>query len=229
MYGDQRVVIKDCSGAPRYLKPIAKTLVNREVAALKYLRNQSHVVSLVKVIDSYRFMMEYIEGIHPDSECRPLNDDVYDDAMDSLVAMHKAGVTHNDLRRKNLIIHPKKGVVFIDFGAEIIRSSCLGKKKANRFLTECWFINKLQVADTYHLINIKKSLSKDPLTNQELMTLRSGRPFRRVTYWWKVLFRGKRRLLKGGGGSIALRRITLAKLLSPMRLESDQSVPQRHE
>lgn len=222
-YNDQWVVIKDYSAVPRYLKFAAKILAHREVAALKYLQGEPNVVALLKVINPYCFMMEYIEGEHPGKVQSGVD---YGNALTFLQAMHKIGVTHNDLRRKNLILHPQRGFVFIDFGAAIIRPNHPHRKNLIQFLPSNWLTNKLQVADIYHLIKLKKYLSNDPLTHQELMILRSGRPFRRITYLWKVLFRAKRGLLIKGP---AQWRVILAKLLLPIRLESDQSVPQRHE
>ena len=223
-YNGQWVVIKDYSGVPRCLSFAAKILVRREVAALKHLQSESNIVSLLKVIDPYRFMMEYIEGEHPGKACQ--DGVVYDNAVTTLLAMHKVGVAHNDLRRKNLILHPQRGLVLIDFGAATIRSRHSSRSKIAQLLSCTWLMDKLQLADIYHLVKLKKYLSNDPLTDQELMILRSGRPFRRITYLWKVLFRGKRGLLIKGA---TLWQATLAKLLSPMRLGSDQSALQRHE
>ncbi|WP_288355464.1 RIO1 family regulatory kinase/ATPase [uncultured Cycloclasticus sp.] len=226
-YGDQQVVIKDFSTAPFYLKPVVRILVKREIRALQRLQGSAHVPRLVKVIEPYGFVMEYIEGSHPSNESWFQYEGVYTEAIDFLLTMHRAGVIHNDLRRKNLILHPQRGMVFIDFGAALIRPYCPSEKKVSWFSPGCWLSAKLRVADFYHLIRLKHYLSQEPLTCQELRLLRTGRPFQRVTNMWKILFRGKHCRCSYRKVMNALHQPALAKFVSAMKWGSDQNARQR--
>lgn len=221
---DQQVILKDFCRAPVYLKPVVKILMRREVCVLEYLQGSPHVPALVKVIDPYRFVMEYIEGAHPGKAHHRPHSGLYQQAMNFLLAMHKAGVIHNDLRRKNLILHPERGLVFIDFGAALLMPRCLGEKRLSGFSLFCWLTTKLQLADRYHLIRLKPHLSCEPSTEQELNVLQRCRPFRRATLVWKLLFRDKK---LSCGSTRGLGPLT-TRPPSPMRWESDQNARQKH-
>lgn len=195
-HGDKQVILKDYSKTPSYLKAVAKILVKREVRALARLQGSPHVPVLFGLVDPYRIMMEYIDGVHPGNHARVQQHRMYLDAMDFLSSMHKAGIIHNDLRRKNLIIHPHRGLVFIDFAAALITPGSASSTGNKKWLLLCWLIRKLQHADLFHLVRIKNTLSPEPLTGQETSMLSDGRPFRQITNLWKALFRRKRSLLQ---------------------------------
>ena len=237
IYGGSIIVLKDYSQAPFLLKPIVRLLVRREIRVLEYLQGSPHVPALVKVLDPYRFGMEYIEGTHPDKNDGITDSGVYREAMEFLVMMHKAGVVHNDLRRKNLIIHPQRGLVFLDFGAALLRPRCVDDnfqgatspyvRKFSDISPRCWFTRTLQRADIYHLIRIKRSISCEPFTEQEITILQKGRPFWWLTRIWKILFRGKPLSYWWCRTPIVPRRSASARLLSPMRWVFDRNARQR--
>ena len=186
--GDKRYVVKDYSHIHPILKPFAALMVKNEVTALKRLEGSRHIPKLIDKQDRYRIFMEHIEGCHPGECASKMNQKVFEEADNFLRYMHNIGIMHNDLRRRNLIVHPERGVVFIDFTAALISS-----EKRNLLLKTFlnWFSKKLKTADTYHMVKIKSQLTEIPLNSCEKRYLERDRPFKKLSIFWKKYFRKK--------------------------------------
>ena len=83
-YNSRLVVVKDYSEVAFYFKPIAKRLAEREILTLNYLQDSPHIAQLVRILDPYRFITEFVEGTHPCKELCFQNETAYYEAKQFL-------------------------------------------------------------------------------------------------------------------------------------------------
>ncbi|MEQ9465074.1 MAG: phosphotransferase [Haliea sp.] len=179
---DRQYVVKDYSATPRYLRPLARYLARREVRILRALADSPHVPRYLGCIDAYRFAMEYIPGEHPSAHTSAADDSTYGQAVRALQAIHALGFAHNDLRGRNMLVSPGRGVIFIDLAAAIrfpVSYDALVLRPLG------WLQRRLQQADLYHLLRQKRALTTQPYTAGELDLLAAERPFKQLTRFWK--------------------------------------------
>ncbi|MEQ9465091.1 MAG: phosphotransferase [Haliea sp.] len=190
---DRQYVVKDYSATPWYLRPLARYLARREVRILRALADSPHVPRHLGCIDAYRFAMEYIPGEHPSARTLAADDNTYGQAVRALQAIHALGFAHNDLRGRNMLVSPGRGVIFIDLAAAL-RFPAYCDAFALRPLG--WLRRRLQEADFYHLLRQKRALSTQPYTAEERDLLAEDRPFAQITRFWKhwIYRRTQRRL-----------------------------------
>ncbi|MEQ8689976.1 MAG: hypothetical protein RIC89_03950 [Pseudomonadales bacterium] len=114
------------------------------------------------------------------------DDNTYGQAVRALQAIHALGFVHNDLRGRNMLVSPGRGVTFIDLAAAL-RFPAYCDAFALRPLG--WLRRRLQEADVYHLLRQKRALSTQRYNAED-------RPFAQITRFWKrwIYRRAQRRL-----------------------------------
>lgn len=194
----QSVVIKDYSHARWWLKPLARAVIAREVAVLNQLESSGCVPRVIEYSGGHQFAMEYIAGVHPGKHSAVIQSDtLFQKTVHRLNIVHNAGFSHNDLRRKNIIIHPQRGPVFIDFATALRRPD--GRARSMIAGLQNALVNRLQAADRHSLIRMKVFLSDTPLNDAEKAIVGRARPFHHVTRIWKLLLRRPFRPVIGSG------------------------------
>lgn len=106
----------------------AKKRFQREVRLIRQLSGHRHIVrgeELVEEDGLLAAVMEHIDGPPlsvwlkqhadaPDYLARLLG--LATEVADALVEVHAAGVTHRDVKPSNILVHPERGAVLVDFG-----------------------------------------------------------------------------------------------------------------
>lgn len=136
-HGDQKIVIKDFSGAPALVRcTFCRFILRREIIALEKLKSLSITPRYLGKVGDYAYAMEYIEGENFKFSKHVKNIDFLIAMRDAVNSMHDAGVVHNDLHGKNIIVSTNGQLYFIDFASAFFRSQhdgLLGKIKNKVF------------------------------------------------------------------------------------------------
>lgn len=112
--GEMRVILRDTSEAPAWIRWIARRLLKREARALAALDGIDGVPEVLR-IGRDRLERSYIDG-EPLYVARTTDPVYYRDALSLLRRMHRAGVVHNDLAKEpNLLVRPDGRPAVIDF------------------------------------------------------------------------------------------------------------------
>lgn len=108
------VIVRDCSGAPAWIRWLARWMLGRESAALALLEDVEGVPKLISA-DKGRLTRSYIAG-EPLYRARTRDPAYYADVMRLVRRIHKAGVVHNDLAKEpNLLVDEHGRPALIDF------------------------------------------------------------------------------------------------------------------
>jgi RIO-like serine/threonine protein kinase len=185
----KKYVVKDFSATPFYFRFLARAIVNHEIKVLTLLSFSRQVPQCYGKITPYIFAIEYIPGEHFPLKNREETDLLYQNALQFVKEMHAKGIIHNDLNYRNLIAHPERGLVVIDFASSIITGRWI--KYLRAIVCINWLFEQLEKADIFHLVNYKSQLTTTPHTQDEMDILRKGRPFKLLTQIWKKIFRRK--------------------------------------
>lgn len=125
-YRGQKAVIKRVLH-PRVplVRDLEGWVLNREVRALKLLRDVPQVPDFLGRPDRYSFAMQYVDGRtlrERDPETLPST--FFIELGEVVERMHAVGVVHSDLKKKeNVLATPRDTPVLIDFGTSFFRQS----------------------------------------------------------------------------------------------------------
>ncbi len=182
-YGGRRYVVKDFSARTWLLRNTwGRTCVSREVAAYSRLLGVPGVPQLVGRPDPFSFVMEFVEGAQlPRRSQRDLLGPGFFPALQALVAeMHRRGVAHGDLRRRNILVTPDRRPALIDFETAVV---------ARRVSPSGWFFRTMARVDDLKLLKIRHKYYRGQTTGEEMealenppVLLRIGRFLRRRLY-----------------------------------------------
>jgi len=112
----RRFALRDYS-APRgpVYRALCRWAIRREVRTLELLRDVRGIPALVRVLDPYRYLMEFVDGPTLKRPSDVPSPEFYRDLTDIVRAMHERGVAHGDLRNKNVLIDREGNPHVVDF------------------------------------------------------------------------------------------------------------------
>lgn len=183
-HGDQKIVIKDFSAAPYIVRgTFCRAILSSETRALQQLQQLHITPRYLGKIDGYAYAMEYIEGDNFKFAKHAKNIEFLIKMREAVKCMHEAGVVHNDLHGKNIIVTERGEFYFIDFASAFFRSdktNMVGKLKNKLFD----FLAMIDSAKVAVLIN-----RYDPsfLTDDDNKILAIKKNVSRITRLWKKL------------------------------------------
>lgn len=119
--GGSTVVVKDFSHSPWILRgTLCRVFLNREIRALKRLQGIKGIPQYLGRYGNNGFVMELVKGNHPTKKHFKHSKYLTDQLYVLLENIHGAGVTHNDVRMKNIIVNDSKQLFMIDYAASFI-------------------------------------------------------------------------------------------------------------
>ena len=194
---DKFFVLKDFHDHHPLVRSVwGRRIVAREYRVYRRLSGMEGIPRVLGRLDEYAFIMEYIEGNRiPHRRDNDLFPAFFNRLKNLVKCMHERGITHGDLRRKNVLVTPDKRPFLIDFAGAF----CL-KGKGN-CLTRAIF-RRLKKVDDLTVLKIQDHLLPGTLTpeeNRELKRvpwyLRLGRFLKKRVYrpFKHVLWKKRRR------------------------------------
>ena len=170
-------------------------IIAREKRVYRRLEGVRGIPRVLRMLDQYAFIMEYVKGerIPHRKDCY-LGREFFDRLKKLIGEMHGRGITHGDIRRKNILVTPDHQPWLIDFaGAFCLR----GKENPLRMA----IFRRLKKVDDLTVLKIQSKLLPGTLTENEERLLSSvpwylklGRFFKKKIYRpFKHITRGKRR------------------------------------
>ena len=103
----KRFVLKDYYNRPLITRLLwAKPAIRREFRALERLRAIFGIPAIHRQLDGYGFIMEFLEAERlPKREEKPeIPPEFFEELEALLKRLHSEGITHGDIRRKNVLI-----------------------------------------------------------------------------------------------------------------------------
>ncbi len=160
-----KYVLKDFASRP-WLMRIAwcRFAVSRETAAYRALEQVPGIPRLINVISKDVFVMEWLDGEPlPRRKLKEiLGEHFFDNLCTMLDEMHKRGVAHGDLRRRNILVGADKSPRILDFETAVLR----GRGIRRRLFEAIARIDRITV------IKIKAKYFHDQISPQEEVLLR---------------------------------------------------------
>ena len=158
-------------------------IIAREWRMYKFLEGIPGIPRALCRIDDFSFILEYIEGgrLPHRWEAKP-DLAVFERLKQLMQAMHKRGITHGDLRRKNILVTGEGQPYLIDFAGAFSLKGC------GNFLTRALFrrLKKVDDITVLKLQNYYLPWSLNPEESQLLANppwyLRLGRFLRKKVY-----------------------------------------------
>lgn len=142
----------------------ARRLADREAAHLERLRGIRGVPRLLGRPSPDALLREWIDGV----TLRDLDrvpDGVFPALREVLAEVHARGVAYADLaKEENVVVDPAGWPWLVDFQIAVARGSWLGS-----------FAPRLMQADRYHLARHVRRRRADQLTDEDRLTLATGR------------------------------------------------------
>ncbi|MBI2876904.1 MAG: hypothetical protein HYY20_08485 [Candidatus Tectomicrobia bacterium] len=174
---------------------VGRHLVRREERVYRRLKGCPGVPRLLGRMGKYGLILEYIPGKHLSRlDPQQLSPKLFESLRSSLEAMHRRGVVHRDIRRKNILITPNGSPFFIDFNIALARGPWY--RLINR-----WLFRIFRQIDHKTLLKIKDSFYPGLLTpgerallHRRFLLLSLGRFLRR-----RIHRKIKRRLRRWSG------------------------------
>jgi len=178
----RRLVVKDFRPRPCLVRRWwGRWILRREWERLERLQGLAGIPRLLGWVDEDAFAMEWIEAdrlpLRKDGSLEP----AYFDRLAALVeAMHARGVSHGDLRRKNVLVDAGQRPYLIDFATAALAGS--GRHKGRLFERLCE-VDRLTVLKlrVYYCPGSLTEVQQRQLAEQPV-ALRVGRFLRKKVY-----------------------------------------------
>ncbi len=172
---DGQIVVKDFRHSDLLFRVIVgPILIRREAGALRKLDGVAGVPRFVGRVDRYALAIAHVHGVSLDKRgIGPLSDEFFGKLRQVIDDMHGRGVAHCDLRsRGNVMLGDDGNPYVVDFAACVL----LGRG-INPFFR--WLFGQFVLADRNAVLRIKKRLSPELLSEQEISELATPLPFER--------------------------------------------------
>lgn len=165
--GEDTWIERSTATAPWWARPLARWLLRREARALGRLRQHTGVTRLRSVTRS-TLTREFLPG-EPLFRAQPASRDWFRAARRHLHAMHRSGITHNDLAKEpNWLVRPDGGAAIMDF-----QLASVFKRRTTRFR---WQARE----DIRHFLKHKRTYIPEHLTAREQQILATPSPASRL-------------------------------------------------
>lgn len=173
------IVVKDYSHAhPLIRASVCKWLIAREVAALLRLDAHRGVPIYKGKHGKFAFAMQLIEGHTISKSVLRNNPSLVEQLIRHIQEMHSCGVTHNDLRVRNVLIDQHHNLHVIDFAGAIIKS-----KHAYTLPSLLYYLTKF--IECVKLVRIKQQIMPQELNTQEKSLVKFVLPLMQISRLWK--------------------------------------------
>jgi predicted Ser/Thr protein kinase len=178
----RRVVVKDFRSRPWPVRRFwGRWVLRREWRPLERLDGIAGIPRLLGWLDDEAFVMEWLDAERLPSEKVEALTPLFFERLERLVAaMHERGVTHGDLRRKNILVDRDQTPYLIDFAT----AYCVRPTRRSRR----WF-ERLCEVDRLTVLKLKGYYCPDAMTDEERehlahqpWGLRAGRFVRKKVY-----------------------------------------------
>lgn len=184
-FGSQVFAVKDFSQSNWILRcTLCRFLLYRECKALERIQGVDGVPMYYGRYGRYGFVMQAIPGEHPRTETFRKSPSLANQLGVLVANLHARGFTHNDLRRRNIIINHEGKLHVIDFAATFsIRGyfpSMLGLRPL--------LFGILKLMDQTKVIRVKRLYQHYQLNADEKNKLRRAQQIHVITDIWKGLF-----------------------------------------
>jgi serine/threonine protein kinase len=120
---NQFLIVKEVMGS-RFIRKLRRWMIRREYEVYRHLEGIPGIPRCFGLIKGDRLLLEFIEG-------QPLRlsdnelvdrDKFFSSLLVLILATHRAGVAHSDMKRKENILVTSEGMPYlIDFGSAIVR------------------------------------------------------------------------------------------------------------
>lgn len=160
LYSDEHQphILRDTRPAHRWIRPLARHLLRREIRALHALRGLAGVPQLIDS-DKNTAARSYVQG-QPMQRARPTSPAYFRAAHGLLKQLHRRGVVHNDLAKEpNWLVGIDGMPALVDF------------QLASVFRNRSALFRVLAYEDLRHLLKHKRSYCANALTARELRIL----------------------------------------------------------
>ncbi len=142
-------------------------IISREWRMYKILEGIPGIPRVMRRFDAYAFIMEHIEGRSLPHRYEAKPDPAVFARLKNLVqTMHQLGITHGDLRRKNILVTPEGEPYLIDFAGGF------HLKGRGNFLTRALFA-RLKKVDDITILKLQNFYHPGTLTPEERLLLES--------------------------------------------------------
>lgn len=186
-HGDQKIVIKDFGSSPWLVRrTFCRFALSRETKAIQLLAGYDIAPRYLGRIGDDAYAMEYIEGENFQYKKHVKNIDNLLEMEQTIKRMHEAGVAHNDLHGKNIIIKENGKIYFIDFASAVFRDQRSGIFP--------WLNNQLfyflAIVDKSKVLKLKNKYDPAVITVQDSKFLLIKKIISFFTRLWKKTING---------------------------------------
>lgn len=165
--GSQQRIVRDAGAARRWLRWLARHLLQREARALAALNGLHGIPELIE-IRSDRLVRSYLDGT-PMHRGQPRDPSYFREAAGLLRKLHRANVVHNDLAKEpNLLVLANCRPALIDF-----QLAWHANRRGRLF-------RLLAYEDLRHLLKHKRTYCAQHLTERERTILANPSPLSRA-------------------------------------------------
>lgn len=199
---DRKLILKDFSKKKRLWRClIGKIAIAQEVKAYQRLIGVKGIPQFFSRPNAYSLVIEYIEGdrLPHRKERHKLPQDFFQKLAGLIDQMHRRGVAHGDLRKKNIFLSPTGEPYILDFATAI----CLREKSSwlkRMIFKKACLIDKISVeklkANYFPFLNLQPPLSslQTPfyLHLGRFIRKKIYRPIIKPKYWhqrWSIIRR----------------------------------------
>lgn len=117
------LIVKEAMGLPG-IRSLRRTMIRREYQIYRRLDGVRGIPQCYGLKDDDKLLLEFIDGhsLRLSRDELPDRDAFFSALLDILLAAHRAGVAHADLKRKdNILVTPAGEPRLIDFGSAVVR------------------------------------------------------------------------------------------------------------
>lgn len=156
-------ILKDYSGRPWWIRAtLGRIITAREYRALRRLWGVPGIPRILARVESLGLIMEYIDAeIVPGRRDDPPPYEFFDRARELLGRLHERGISHGDVRRKNLLMDAEGNPWLVDFATAV---TC--REGIEGLFPRFWFRHCVRV-DLMQLVKLKELHYAERLTVTE--------------------------------------------------------------
>jgi len=173
------VVIKDYSSSHVWVRnTLCKWLLHREMLALSKLTDYDGVPRVVGKYGRFGFAMARIEGKTLNRQMLERDTSLIPRIAAHIHQIHARGVTHNDIRVRNMLLDSSGNLSILDFGAAI-------QKPASHQLLGRALFYLARFSDQLKIVKLKQQFQPNTLTRKEQHLAKYVTLSKLISWVWK--------------------------------------------